>query len=207
MSRNVIVTNNWYSRCQRFVLACVPLVQYDWGGAFLVWPRSVHLVFGRVLLQLSLLIVAAEVRGDCAIDWLVTCYGCMVGTGIGIFLISLLYKRDYWHPSTVEYKSAWQTAHGTRLIPWWRCACCWPAWLDPIRFWFGIDYGWYTLMLGRLLWWRDSMWFCSVLMVWHDGGCVFAADCKYAERRRDDAERVAQACGECVRRVFDDCSR
>ena len=39
------------------------------------------------------------------------------------------------------------------------------------------------------------------------GGCVHAVVCKYAERRRDDAERVTQACGEYVRRVYDDCSR
>ena len=44
-------------------------------------------------------------------------------------------------------------------------------------------------------------------MAWHDGGCVFAAGCKYAARRRYDAERVARAYGECVRRVFGDCSR
>ena len=44
-------------------------------------------------------------------------------------------------------------------------------------------------------------------MVWHDGGCFFAADCKYAARRRYDAERVARAYGESVRGVFDDCSR
>ena len=44
-------------------------------------------------------------------------------------------------------------------------------------------------------------------MVWHDGGCVFAADGKYAACRRDDAERVAKAYGECVRGGYDDCSR
>ena len=44
-------------------------------------------------------------------------------------------------------------------------------------------------------------------MAWHGGGCVYAAGCKYAARRRDDAERVSRAYGDCVRRVFDDCSR
>ena len=38
------------------------------------------------------------------------------------------------------------------------------------------------------------------------GGCVFAAGCKYAVRRRYDAERVAKAYGECVRGGYDDCS-
>ena len=41
----------------------------------------------------------------------------------------------------------------------------------------------------------------------HGGGCVFAADRKYAARRRYNAERVAIAYGDCVRRVFDNCSR
>ena len=31
---------------------------------------------------------------------------------------------------------------------------------------------------------------------------VHAADCKYAARRRDDAERVARAYGECVRKAY-----
>ena len=44
-------------------------------------------------------------------------------------------------------------------------------------------------------------------MPMHGGGCVFAADCKYAARRRDDADPVAIAYGDCVRRVFGDCSR
>ena len=39
------------------------------------------------------------------------------------------------------------------------------------------------------------------------GGCVHAVVCKYAARRCDDGERVARAYGECVRGVFDDCSR
>ena len=41
-----------------------------------MWPRSAYLVLGRVLLQLSVLILVAEDRGDCAIDLLVPCYGC-----------------------------------------------------------------------------------------------------------------------------------
>ena len=44
-------------------------------------------------------------------------------------------------------------------------------------------------------------------MVWHDVGCVFRAVGKYAARRRYDAERVAIVYGDCVRRVYDDCSR
>jgi len=45
-------------------------------------------------------------------------------------------------------------------------------------------------------------------MALHDGGCVYAVVCKYAARCRfDDAERVARAYGESVRRVYDDCSR
>ena len=52
-----------------------------------------------------------------------------------------------------------------------------------------------------------SIFFCLALMAWHGGGCVHAAGCKYAARRRDDAERVAIAYGDCVRRVFDNCSR
>ena len=44
-------------------------------------------------------------------------------------------------------------------------------------------------------------------MAWHGGGCVFAAERKYAARRRYNAERVAIAYGDCVRRVFDNCSR
>ena len=38
-------------------------------------------------------------------------------------------------------------------------------------------------------------------MVWLDDGCLFAADCKYAARRRYNAERVAIAYGDCVRRL------
>ena len=38
------------------VLACVPLVQYDLGRSFLVWPCSLYLVLGKVSLQLSGLI-------------------------------------------------------------------------------------------------------------------------------------------------------
>ena len=45
------------------------------------------------------------------------------------------------------------------------------------------------------------------MIPWHGGGCVFAVVCKYAARRRYDAERVARAYGECVRGVFGDCSR
>ena len=41
----------------------------------------------------------------------------------------------------------------------------------------------------------------------HGGGCVYIAGCKYAARRRYNAERVAIAYGDCVRRVFDNCSR
>ena len=62
-------------------------------------------------------------------------------------------------------------------------------------------------MLGWLLRGRDSICFCLVFMAWHGGGCVFVADCKYAAGCRDDAERVARAYGDCVRRVYDDCSR
>ena len=54
---------------------------------------------------------------------------------------------------------------------------------------------------------RDSICFCLVFMAWHGGGCVFAAGRKYAARRCYDAERVATAYGECVRRVYEDCSR
>ena len=43
-------------------------------------------------------------------------------------------------------------------------------------------------------------------MAWHGGGFGDVAASKYAACRRDDAERVAKAYGECVRRVFDDCS-
>ena len=68
-----------------------------------------------------------------------------------------------------------------------------------------ITVGTYMPMLGWLLRGRDSIWFCSVLIALHDGGCVFPAECKYAARRRADAERVAH--GEYVRRVLDDCSR
>jgi len=62
-------------------------------------------------------------------------------------------------------------------------------------------------MLGWMLRGRDSICFCLVLMALHDGGCVFAAACKYPARRCDDAERVARAYGECVRGVLDDCRR
>ena len=44
-------------------------------------------------------------------------------------------------------------------------------------------------------------------MLLRGGGCIFSADCKYAARRRHDAERVAEAYGECVRGGYDDCSR
>ena len=62
-------------------------------------------------------------------------------------------------------------------------------------------------MLGWLLRWRKSICFCLVFMAWHGGGCVYAAACKYAARRCDDAARVARAYGDCVRRIFGDCSR
>ena len=62
-------------------------------------------------------------------------------------------------------------------------------------------------MLGWMLRGRDSICFCLVLMPLHGVGCVFAAGGKYAARRCDDAERVARAYGECVRHVYDDCSR
>ena len=62
-------------------------------------------------------------------------------------------------------------------------------------------------MRGWLLRGRDSICFCLVFMAWHGDGCVYAVVCKYAARRRYDAERVARAYGDCVRRVYDDCSR
>ena len=86
-------------------------------SAVLLWPHSVHLVFGRVALQLSLLILAAEFRGDCAIDRLLSCYGCTLGTGTGIRVISLSYKRYCRHPTSLECQSEHQTAHGTRRTP------------------------------------------------------------------------------------------
>ena len=44
-------------------------------------------------------------------------------------------------------------------------------------------------------------------MAWHGGGCVYTAESKYAAGRRYDAERVARAYGESVRRyVYNDCS-
>ena len=62
-------------------------------------------------------------------------------------------------------------------------------------------------MLGWLLRGRDSISFCLVLIAWHVGEFGDAAECKYAARRRYDAERVAIVYGDCVRRVYDDCSR
>ena len=62
-------------------------------------------------------------------------------------------------------------------------------------------------MLGWLLRWRKSIFFCLVLMPLHGGGCVYVVGGKYAACRRDDAERVARGYGECVRGVFGDCSR
>ena len=81
------------------------------------------------------------------------------------------------------------------------------VWIDFDSDWTLITVVTHTSMLGWLLRGRDSIWFCSVLMALHDGGCVFAAGCKYAARRRYDAERVERACGECVRRENDDSSR
>ena len=47
-------------------------------------------------------------------------------------------------------------------------------------------------------------------MAWHDGGCVFAVVCKYAARRRYDAERVqkhtASVCEAYLTIVVDSCT-
>jgi len=88
---------------------------------------SVHFVLVSVSLQLSVLILTAKFSDDCVIHWLVTFCGCTFGTDTGTCVISLLYKRYYRDPSSLECQSEWRIAHGTRMTPWWRCSCCWPA--------------------------------------------------------------------------------
>ena len=217
----VIVTHGWCSSWLRLVLACVPLVQYDRGGESLVWPRSVHFVFGRVSrgifsVWLALFILCLEEY----------CSNCPCWSKQRSFMVIAL-LTDWYHVVVVRSAPAPASA-------WSRCctnaSTCtrhrcnanrhdelhmgrgWHYYNDAhvagrlvgsnsILIWLRLRLT-HTSTLGWVIRWRDSIWFCLVLMVWLDGGCLFAAVCKYPARRCDDAERVASPNGMWYQQFF-----